>query len=240
MTWQLFTIIQISVFALAALAALGLRNLQLRRRTDQLMTLCGQAHDELVAVTTKLKDIETTMPPEKLLAERVKALTGEDPVVVVRRMVLQNEIKPRPGFVTELEALLASQTPDEEEFARRWRLIREECQQLAMFLVADKPDILNAIRQIFEVIEPLDQAYGLALPVLEAPPPKDEAPAEVSDVPGEPSAEFADELSAEPPAEPAAAPSPESSSSAAGDADSEELDQDALDALIAGAQGGAR
>lgn len=227
MTWQLFTIIQISVFALAALAALGLRNLQLRRRTDQLMTLCGQAHDELVAVTTKLKDIETTMPPEKLLAERVKALTGDDPVVVVRRMVLQNEIKPRPGFVTELEALLASQTPDEEEFARRWRLIREECQQLAMFLVADKPDILNAIRQIFEVIEPLDQAYGLALPLLEAPPPKDEAPAEAPDVPGEPS----DELSA--------APSPESSSSATGDADSEELDQDALDALIAGAQGGA-
>lgn len=174
MTWQLFTIVQIAVFAAAALAALGVRNFRLRRRNDQLLTLCSQAHEELVAVTGKLTAIETTMPPEKLLAERVKALTGDDPVVTVRRLVLENEIKPRPDFANRLAEHLASQAeepPDEEEFARRWRLIREECQQLAMFLVADNPDTLPAIRQLFEVIEPLDRAYELELPPLELPPP---------------------------------------------------------------------
>lgn len=172
MTWQLFALIQTIVFALGTIAAVSVRNLRLRRRNEQLLTLCSQAHDELVAVTEKLSEMQTTAPPEKMLGERVKALTGDDPVVVVRRLVLDNEIAPKADFATRLAELLASQQddpPDEEEFAKRWRAVRAECHQLAMFLVADNPDCLPAIEQIFEVVEPLDRAYDIELPPLELP-----------------------------------------------------------------------
>jgi len=168
MSWQLFTVIQIAAFAMTALAALWLRNRQLRARNDELLGLCTQAHEELVNVTGKLAEVETTAPPEKLLAERVKGLDGtDDPVMTVRRLVLENEIKPSADFAERLGEHLASQQPDEEEFARRWRAIRSECHQLAMFLVADKPECLEPFKQIFEVVEPLDQAYGIELPELE-------------------------------------------------------------------------
>lgn len=172
MTWQLFALIQTVVFAAGLVTALGLRNRRLRRRNDELLALCSQAHEELLNVTGKLSDIETTAPPEQMLAERVKALTGDDPVVVVRRLVLDNEISPKADFAARLAEHLASQQeepPDEEEFARRWRAIRAECHQLAMFLVADNPDCLAAIEQIFEVVEPLDRAYSIDLPPLELP-----------------------------------------------------------------------
>jgi hypothetical protein len=172
MTWQLFALIQTIVFSVGLVTALGLRNRRLRRRNDELLTLCSQAHEELLNVTGKLSEIETTAPPEQMLGERVKALTGEDPVIVVRRMVLDNEISPKGDFAARLAEHLASQQeepPDEEEFARRWRAIRAECHQLAMFLVADNPDCLAAIEQIFEVVEPLDRAYNIDLPPLELP-----------------------------------------------------------------------
>jgi hypothetical protein len=184
MTWQLFTIIQIAIFASAALAALGVRNFRLRRRNEQLMTLCGQAHEELVAVSGKLAAIETTLPPEKMLAERLKGLAGDDPIVTVRRMVLEQEIKPKPDFATRLMEHLTSQDdgpPAEEEFARRWRSTREECQQLAKFPVADNPEILPAIRQLFQVIEPLDKVYQLDLPALELPPSNADQPTDDAD-----------------------------------------------------------
>lgn len=181
MTWQLFALIQTVVFALGAIAAVSVRNVRLRRRNDQLLTLCSQAHDELVAVTGKLNEMESMAPPEKMLGERVKALTGDDPVVVVRRLVLDNEIAPKADFAQRLAEHLAGQQedpPDEEEFAKRWRAVRSECHQLAMFLVADNPDCLSAIQQIFEVVEPLDSAYGIDLPPLELPTrsPADGAP----------------------------------------------------------------
>jgi len=168
MSWQLFTVIQIVAFAITAVAALWLRNHQLRKRNDELLGLCAQAHEELVNVTGKLAAIETTAPPEKMLAERIKGMDGtDDPVLTVRRLVLENEIKPSADFADRLGEHLASQQPDEEEFAKRWRAIRSECHQLAMFLVADKPDCLEPFKQIFEVVEPLDQAYGIDLPELE-------------------------------------------------------------------------
>ena len=116
MTWQLFTVIQIFAVALAAGGALFLRNRALRQRNDALLELCRQAHDELVNVTTKLTAIETTAPPEKMLQERLKGMQGtDDPVVTVRRMVIENELKPAPDFPDRLVGLLASQQPDEEE-----------------------------------------------------------------------------------------------------------------------------
>lgn len=202
MTWQLFALIQTAVFALGAIAAVALRNVRLRQRNAQLLALCSQAHDELVAVTGKLNEMETTAPPEKMLSERVKALTGDDPVVVVRRLVLDNEISPKADFAIRLTEHLASQQedpPDEEEFAKRWRAVRAECHQLAMFLVADNPDCLPAIQQIFEVVEPLDRAYDIDLPPLELPAQtsaNDQTPA------GEPSAEPDQEPDQEPDADP--------------------------------------
>lgn len=209
MTWQLFTVVQIAAFALTAVGVLCLRNFRLRRRNEQLLALCSKAHDELVNVTGKLASMEALAPPEKMLAERVKGLTAsDDPIATVRRLVLENEIKPRPDFGERLAEHLASQEeapPDEEEFARRWRSIREECHQLAMFLVADEPSRLVPLKQIFEVIQPLDEAYGIDLPPL------------------------AVRESAE--------PSPDASEEADG-SDDEALDQDALDAMLSQAQGG--
>jgi hypothetical protein len=172
MTWQLFALIQTVVLAVGLVTALGLRNLRLRRRNDELLALCGHAHEELLNVTGKLSEIETTAPPEQMLGERVKALTGDDPVIMVRRLVLDNEISPKADFAARLAEHLAShqeEPPDEEEFAKRWRAIRAECHQLAMFLIADDPDCLTAIQQIFEVVEPLDRAYNIDLPPLELP-----------------------------------------------------------------------
>lgn len=207
MTWQLFTVIQIFAVALAAGGALFLRNRALRQRNDALLELCRQAHDELVNVTAKLTAIETTAPPEKMLQERLKGMQGtDDPVVTVRRMVIENELKPAPDFPDRLGELLASRQPDEEEFAKRWRATREECHQLAMFLVADDPSRLQPMRQLFEVLEPLDQAYGIELP-----------PLEVRETEPEPAAQAGGEAEAE----------------------GEALDQDALDALLNQAQGGA-
>jgi len=199
MSWQLFTVIQFAAFAMTALAALWLRNRQLRKRNDELLGLCTQAHEELVSVTGKLAEVETTAPPEKLLAERVKGLDGtDDPVMTVRRLVLENEIKPSADFAERLGEHLASQQPDEEEFARRWRAIRSECHQLAMFLVADDPERLEPFKQLFEVVEPLDEAYGIELPELEV------------------------------------RARPEAPAAEGGDDGGEQLDQAALDALLAG------
>lgn len=220
MTWQLFTVIQILAVALTAGAALFLRNRSLRKRNDALLDLCRQAHDELVNVTGKLTAIETTAPPEKMLEERLKGMQGtDDPIVTVRRMVIENELKPKPDFAERLGELLASQQPDEEEFAKRWRATREECHQLAMFLVADEPARLQPMQQLFEVLEPLDRAYGIELP-----------PLEVREMEPQPTA----------PAEPEGpgATGDGGAGAPAGDA-GEALDQDALDALLAQAQGGA-
>ena len=75
-----------------------------------------------------------------------------------------------------------------------------------MFLVADDPSRLQPMRQLFEVLEPLDQAYGIELP-----------PLEVRETEPEPAAQAGGEAEAE----------------------GEALDQDALDALLNQAQGGA-
>ena len=223
MTWQLFTVIQILAVALTAGAALFLRNRSLRRRNDALLELCRQAHDELVNVTGKLTAIETTAPPEKMLEERLKGMQGtDDPIVTVRRMVIENELKPKPDFAERLGELLASQQPDEEEFARRWRATREECHQLAMFLVADEPSRLQPMQQLFEVLEPLDRAYGIELPPLEIREMETELESP-GDAQG--SGENGDSESSE-------------ASEAASEDAGEALDQDALDALLAQAQGG--
>lgn len=224
MTWQLFTVIQILAVALTAGAALFLRNRSLRQRNDALLALCRQAHDELVNVTAKLTAIETTAPPEKMLEERLKGMQGtDDPIVTVRRMVIDNELKPKPDFADRLGELLASQQPDEEEFAKRWRATREECHQLAMFLVADEPSRLQPMQQLFEVLEPLDRAYGIELPPLEV--------REMEPEPAPPAgADGTEESTAGTPGN----ASDEEASSDGGEA----LDQDALDALLAQAQGG--
>ncbi len=177
MSWQLFAVVQITAFALAAIAALVFRNASLRRSNDELMELCTTAEQALASLSGKLAAIESMAPPEKLLKERVKALSGDDPVSVVRRLVLENEVAPKGNFAERLTEHLASQQPerDEEEFIRRWRAAREECQQLAMFLVADNPDCHQALVQIFEVLEPLERSYGIELEPLE--PPREAPPA---------------------------------------------------------------
>ena len=118
--------------------------------------------------------------------------------MTVRRLVLENEIKPSADFADRLSEHLASQQPDEEEFALRWRAIRSECHQLAMFLVADNPERLEPFKQLFEVVQPLDEAYGIDLPELEV------------------------------------RAQPEEADTDAGDGGNEQLDQAALDALLAG------
>ncbi|MEQ8861265.1 MAG: hypothetical protein RIC56_21680 [Pseudomonadales bacterium] len=183
MSWQLFTLIQVGVFAVAAIVALLLRNRGLYRRNDQLLSLCSQAHEELVNVTSKLSEMETTATPEQLLAERAKTLSGDDVVVTLRRLVLENEIQPSPDFTLQISEFLRSDgsatdqdgtgdgaaTLSEAELVQHWQSIRHECQQLAMFLVADQPDFLPAVRQLFDVFQPLDQASHIDLPPVQLP-----------------------------------------------------------------------
>ncbi len=220
MSWQVFTLIQVVVFALAAIGALSMRNRSLRLRNDQLLSLCADAHTELVNVTTRLSEADQVPSPEQLLEQRVRALIGDDLVLTVRRLVLENEIEPSPDFSGRLSEYLNGQVsspadaptagdqsaafetagtdgalPPEEEFVRRWRSAREECQQLAMFLVAENPEILPAIRQLFEVVAPLDHAYGISLPPLALP---HTAPADASEDPADsdpqdPAADVADD-----------------------------------------------
>lgn len=222
MSWQLFAVIQIAAFAAAALAALWLRNRRLAQRSEALLDLCTRAHDEIQALTGKLTEIEITAPPEKLLAERIKALTGDDPLIQVRRLVLENEIDAKADFAERLAGHLApGEESDEAEFVQRWRAVRQECQQLAMFLIADKPDCRNAIEQLFEVLAPLDEAYAIELPPLDS---------QLSDGAA---ADTALDAAAEPAADTAQADAAEAGSGdAEPSADGEELDQAALDALL--------
>lgn len=216
MSWQLFVVIQTAAFALAAVAALGLRNHALRRQNNELTVLCQAAHDELVNLTDKLKNMETTAPPEKMLEQRIKGMSGEDPTTLVRRLVLENEIKPRSDFADRLAEHLAQEEPEEQEFVQRWRSIRAECQQLAMFLIADNPAAYTAITQLFEVIEPLDLLYDVELEPLVAPEDKPAGDGEAVEDPAAGSADASADVSA-------------------GDGD-EELDQAALDELLTSAQ----
>lgn len=184
MSWQLFVVIQTAIFSLAAIAGLGLHNRRLQRHNDDLTRLCLAAHDELVNVAGKLRDIENVAPPEQLLKERVKGMTGDDPATVVRRLVLENEITPRDDLAERLVEHLAGEQPEEQEFVERWKAIRAECQQLAMFLIRDYPDTRDAITQLFAVIEPLDKRYGLEpgpLPADGQSPDSTDASAEESD-----------------------------------------------------------
>lgn len=243
MTWQLFAVLQIALFAAAAITALWLRNRRLQRRTADLLTLCASAHEELTNVTGKLAAMEGTAPPEKMLAQRVKALVGDDPLVRVRRLVLENEIKPKPDFADRLrEHLVGEAPPDEEEFARRWRAIRQECQQLAMFLIADNPRCQEPIEQLFDVVRPLDEAYDLELAPLDLhqgePGSRDggtdpaPGPSADSEEPAPPAAPQPDEQHSADPATaatetPGVDPGPADAASA-----DEPLDQAALDALL--------
>lgn len=229
MSWQLFAIIQLGVFAAAAMGALWLRNRRLAARNDALLGLCASAHEELKALTERLTAMETTAPPEKMLAERIKALSGEDPLIKVRRLVLQNELEPKPDFGDRIAEHLAPESPpDEEEFARRWRSIRQECHQFAMFLIADNPAAREPIAQLFEVIAPLDEAYDIVLPPLEVHP-VDAALA--GDDAGAAEEQVADATAPEPAATEPAAEGP-TEGAAEGDGDDDALDQDALDALL--------
>lgn len=230
MSWPLFAVIQFAAFAAAALGALWLRNRRLQKRNEELLTLCARAHEELTALTAGLEKIETTAPPEKMLAERIKALTGDDPLVQVRRLVLENEIKAKADFAEQLAQRLApDEPPDEEEFARRWRAIRQECQQLAMFLVADDPSCKTQIEQLFEVIAPLDQAYNVELAPLDmhATATADEKAAEAGGGNPEPAA-----ADGEPAAGTAQDSGSDSEAAEDGADDGEDLDQAALDALL--------
>lgn len=212
MSWSLFVIIQTAIFSIAVIAALWLHLGRQRRHNDELTRLCLAAHDQLASVTGKLKDIQTTAPPEKMLEQRMKALSGEDPITQVRRLVLENEIRPVSDFEQRLMAHLAVEEPDEQEFVTRWKSVRAECQQLAMFLVADNPSAYEAITQLFEVIEPLDQLYDVKLEPLTAP----------GELPAEATASADTDLS--------------DASDGAADSAGDELDQDELDALLASAQ----
>lgn len=210
MTWQLFAVIQIAAFSAAAIAALWLRNARLRREVDDLTGLCASAQQSLAEVTGKLAEIDFMAPPEKLLEERTRALSANDPTTTVRRLVLENEISPRADFADTLaEHLAAQQEPEEEEaFVRRWKSLREECHQLSLFLVADQPECLDPLRQIFDVFEPMDRQYGTSFDLMEL----EQAARGEAVAPG---------------------PAADAAAAAAGD----EIDQDELDQLLADAQG---
>ncbi len=240
MSWQLFTIIQFAAFAAAAMGALWLRNRRLARRGDELLALCASAHQALEALTERLTAMETTAPPEKMLGERIKALSGDDPLIKIRRLVLQNELEPTADFGDRIAEYLAPESPpDEEEFARRWRAIRQECHQFAMFLIADNPAAHEPIAQLFEVIAPLDEAYDIELPPLEVHP-VDAAAADRDTGSGDAAAAdaaidgasgAAGTVTAGPGEQATAGAEPEADPSA-GEDGSEELDQAALDALL--------
>lgn len=180
MSWQTFALIQTAIFAIAAVGGLSLLNRRLCRQNDELTRLCLAAHDELVNISGKLSEMESLAPPETLLAERLKGLTGDDTATQVRRLVLEHELSPGEDLEERLAGHLAE--PREQEFVQRWKSIRAECQQLAMFLIADDVPTEQAIGQLFKVVEPLDVLYDVQLQPLtpsetrasDAPEPPDE------------------------------------------------------------------
>jgi len=206
MTWPLFAVLQLGCFALAAIAALWLHNSRLRRRNEELLELCLATEGALASLTARFEKQNTMVLPEQLLKERLKMLTDDSPATRVRRLVIENEISAVEGFGEKLAVQLASAAPEDPgaaDFAGRWRAVREECQQLAMFLVAANPSCFEPIEELFSVFAPLDEHYGIKLEPLSRP-----------------------KVSAAQQDEP---------DTAGNEGDAEELDQEALDELLAAA-----
>jgi len=211
MTWPLFAVLQLGCFALAAVAALWLHNSRLRRRNEELLDLCLATEGALASLTARFEKQNTMVLPEQLLKERLKMLTDDSPVTRVRRLVIENEIKAVDGFTEKLADQLASAAPEDPEaadFARRWRAVREECQQLAMFLIAANPACFEPIEELFSVFASLDEHYGVKLEPLQRPPVGDDGDA---------------------------TPEGTQAQDEGSDDEAEELDQEALDELLAAA-----
>ena len=170
MSWSLFAIIQLSATAVGLVAAFWLRNRELKRHLATMEAAQDEAVQALAEAKNKLESIEER---KEWLQGRIAALDGDDPVTVVRRMVLQNESKPKKSFNNELSAQLNGGSNVEET----WRELRTSQHELTSKLIGAIPSQYASIVDLYEVFSSLDETFSIDLPAL---PEAEEGSADVS------------------------------------------------------------
>ncbi len=170
MSWSLFAIIQLSATAAGLVAAFWLRNRELKRHLATMEAAQDEAVQALAEAKNKLESIEER---KEWLKGRIAALDGDDPVTVVKRMVLQNESNPKKSFNNELSAQLDSGSTVEET----WRELRTSQHELASRLIGNIPSQHASIVELYEVFSSLDETFSINLPAL---PEADKGSADVS------------------------------------------------------------
>ena len=170
MSWSLFAIIQLSVTAAGLVAAFWLRNRELKRHLATMEAAQDEAVQALAEAKNRLESIEER---KEWLKGRIAALDGDDPVTVVKRMVLQNESKPKKSFNNELSAQLGSGSTVEET----WCELRTSQHELASRLIGNIPSQHASIVELYEVFSSLDETFSINLPAL---PEVDKGSADVS------------------------------------------------------------
>ena len=170
MSWSLFAIIQLSATAAGLVAAFWLRNRELKRHLATMEAAQDEAVEALAEAKNKLESIEER---KEWLKGRIAALDGDDPVTVVKRMVLQNESKPKKSFNNELSAQLGSGSTVEET----WCELRTSQHELASRLIGNIPSQHASIVELYEVFSSLDETFSINLPAL---PEVDKGSADVS------------------------------------------------------------
>lgn len=157
MTWQLIAIIELACFSLLAAAALWARHTNARQQVLNLARI----------LETRTGSLDAT----GLLQERIAALTGSDPLTLLRRSILQHEISPLDDLADRVALAAGKDTDPGEDLQERWQAAHNECEQLAMFLVTSQPECEQPLREIFEVLAGMDAACDLPPIALTSPTP---------------------------------------------------------------------
>ncbi|MEZ5560331.1 MAG: hypothetical protein R3E86_17530 [Pseudomonadales bacterium] len=180
MTWALFAVLQLALFTVAAVAAVLLRNRELKRRFAALEA-ASEAADETVQAAMQRYETLAADARDAWLRTRIEETAdAADSAGAFQHLVFANELEPRPDFEQELQARLAAGSEASEHYRAQWQALREQSYAVATNLTESYPLSQAVIAQLYAVFEPLDQAFGVELPALPEAPERD--PSDEADI----------------------------------------------------------
>ncbi len=146
MTWPVFAVLQLALCLIGACVVFALHHRRLTRENDALRDACQQA---------------ATAPDggeawQAHVRETLAAVTGDEPLAQIQRLILGNELQANAKLADELGALLG-----DPEIAGTWAELRKLAWDDAAALPGKTGE---AARNAFERYAPLDDALSYEAP----------------------------------------------------------------------------
>ena len=165
MSWPVFAVIQLGIVCVGVIIACFLRNRELKRRYAEL----AAASDEALEVVEQAKAQLDAEAHVAWLNERVGAIEGNDDTTSIQRLVLENELEPKPEFIAQLSERLGAADSAKDSLRSQWQEVRSASLVTASQLIQEYPLSHPVIVQLFQAFDSLDEALGIEPSLLPEP-----------------------------------------------------------------------